>query len=68
MHFLVTGSAVRLTAAAALLTLGGCAAAAISNDDDGLKLANPSPAFMKKVERDPFPRAGVANTTTAAAS
>jgi hypothetical protein len=40
---------------------GGCAAAKGSKDGDGLKLADPSPAFMKKVDRDPFPRAGMTN-------
>lgn len=52
---------VGVVTAAVLLSAGGCNALPGGNDRDGLKLAEPSPAFVKKVERDPFPRANTAS-------
>jgi hypothetical protein len=48
---------VRWIAAAVAVSLGGCTALS-GSDEEGLNLPDPGPAFMKKVERDPFPRAG----------
>ena len=46
----------RLWVPALVALVCGCSSLSGTNDRDGLKLAEPSPAFMKKVERDPFPR------------
>lgn len=53
----------RIVVAAVIASLCGCAAMSNKDDADGLKLADPSPSFMKKVERDPFPNANGAKTS-----
>ena len=57
----------RVVGAAAVVSLGfaigGCSAVPNSKDADGLNLREPSPSFMKKVEKDPFPRAGAVQTS-----
>ena len=40
-----------------VVAAAGCSSLPGSDGGDGLHLAKPSPAFLKKVERDPFPRA-----------
>jgi len=54
---------IGLVIASVVLSACGCGALPGGKDRDGLKLADPSPAFMKKVERDPFPRANIASPT-----
>jgi hypothetical protein len=47
----------RAAIATALLAISGCSAASLGRSGDGLDLPEPDAAFMKRVERDPFPRA-----------